>query len=628
MNSFGKTKIGGTLYGQAWNMAYPHMRDYQSQAIDHLVGEWDAGAVRVPMVLATGLGKTEIFSPLEGMWVIGNEFMNRPLHETYGLGARVLVLAHTDELIEQAAKKARLRNPKLSVGVVKAGQNETTAQVIVSSRQTLASAARRAQLRNIGLIIIDECHHALRTNTYGKILEHFGAFELHMNLPKPRCLVAGFTATLARSDKGKLSTVWERGQGGGRPFTRDILFGIRRGYLLDVTGQRVIVPDMDLSGVKKQGGDYQDAALAEELERTFAPQIIAAKYAEVARDAAGELRMGLAFWPLVETAYHGAEAFEDQGIPSAVVHGGLPREERRLILKRFHAGEIKVVHNCMVLTEGFDEPRADVVVVARPTKSAPLYQQMVGRVLRPDLTIEASARGRALVLDVTGAGASNDLCSLIDLSPERRIDPALAEEERSLLELDDLMAEFELRSGTVTLDDPAYVHDGPAEVREFDPLHRTRTWQQTPAGTYYMPAGANGYVFLAESFAGDPGQWDVVWCAEATGGGQQLTGYQGLSLDEALLAAEDETSERGGLGTKTLTTRSASWRKLTPTEAQLKFCRTLGIVVPLRDGVPDLIATSTTSAWNKGQVADAITARKAARRIDPLVKFVTARMGR
>ena len=591
-------------------MALDHLRDYQRQAIDDLIGRWDAGATRVPMVLATGLGKTEIFTPLERMWI-------ESLAEAYGLGRRVLVIAHTDELIEQAARKARLRNPGISVGIVKAGLNQAHAQIVISSRQTLASQKRRAAITNVGLIIIDECHHALRSNTYGKILEHFGAFD-----EQPRVKVAGFTATLVRSDKGKLSSVWEE-----CTFRRDILFGIRRGYLLDVRGTRVVVPDLSMSNVKTKAGDYQDASIAEELERTFAPQIIAAKYAEVARDARGDLRLGIAFWPLVETAYHGAESFESAGIPSAVVHGGLPREERRLILKKFHEGEIKVVHNCMVLTEGFDEPRADVVVIARPTKSPGLYQQMVGRVLRPDLTVAAGDRDKALILDVVGASVDHDLCSLIDLSPERPFkgDP----EDLSLLELDDDLLEYE-ETHAGEFADPTWVapHDGPVAVVEFDPLHRARTWDQTPGGTFYIPAGTDAYVFLAPSVHGDPGHMDVVTCSQAGPGDwrrrpvwARLTDCTDLEQDEALLAAEDVSIELGG-GSATLTTRKSAWRKAKPSQAQLSKAVGIGLRTKLEiTGWRDDPA-GFSSPFSKGEVSDAINHVEAGRRIDPLVRTV------
>lgn len=590
-----------------WHFGHPHLRDYQKQAITDLVGRWDAGATRVPMVLATGLGKTEIFTPLEALWVKGNDY-TAPLHEAYGLGARVLVIAHTDELIEQAARKARQRNPHLSVGIVKAGLNQAHAQIVVSSRQTLASEKRRAAIRSVGLIIVDEAHHALRSNTYGRILEHFGAFRepgfteaQFLGQPDPACLVAGFTATLARGDKGKLSTVWEE-----CTFRRDILFGIRHGYLLDVRGQRVIVPDMDMSKVKTQGGDYQDASIAEELERTFAPQIIAEKYADVARLPGGELRSGIAFWPLVETAYHGAEAFETAGIASAVIHGGLPKEERKLILKRFQAGDITVVHNCMVLTEGFDAPWCDVVVVARPTRSAPLYQQMVGRVLRPDLTKPAAERGKALILDVVGAGANHDLRSLIDLSPERMqgVNPMDGD---SLLELDDLIEELEIEANAQsaqTFDDPTYVHDGPTEVVEFDPLHRKTVWAQTPDGVFYMSAGGQAYVFLDEV---EPALWSIVWCTKTGRIKAGLAHEEALPLEEALVLAEDKAMEMGGMGSKTLATRSSRWRKDPPTSAQEAMARGKGI---------------DPTGMTKGEVSEAIDSVIAARRIDPLMRNV------
>lgn len=579
--------------------AHPHLRDYQTQAIIDLLKRWDAGATRVPMVLATGLGKTEIFSPLEGAWV-GDPNSGRldGLADHYGLGRRVLVIAHTDELIEQAARKARLRNPHLTVGIVKAGLNQVTAQIIVSSRQTLASVKRRESIRNVGLIIVDECHHALRTNTYGKILEYFGAFDA-----TPRVKVAGFTATLARGDKGKLSTVWEE-----VTFRRDILFGIRHGYLLDVRGERIVIPGFDFGNVKQQGGDYQDASLAEELERRHAPENVAREYKVRAVDErTGELRLGLAFWPLVETAYAAAAAFEAEGIPSGVIHGGLPKEERKLILKRFHAGDIKVVHNCMVLTEGFDEPRADVVVIGRPTRSAPLYQQMVGRVLRPDLTVPAEQRLKALILDVTGAGALNDLRSLIDLSPEHPLNREDSE-DLSLLELEEIWLQDEAGAGDGLsgFEEEKYV--GATEIVAFDPLHRDKVWATTPDGTYYMSAGSAAYVFLYES---EPALWDVVWTTKKGAQKAGLTQYTGLPLEEALMFAEEEAMERGGIGTKTLTSRKSRWRRDEPNEAQKGLARGLGV---WREGM------------SKGEVSEAIDSVYAARRIDPLVRTVRTRL--
>ena len=169
------------------------LRDYQLEAIDHLWKSWDAGMTRVPMVLATGLGKTKIFTRVVWKWLQENP------------GKRVLVIAHTDELISQAVAEMSAANQGTRVGIVKGVKfNDVSAPIIISSRQTLQSLKRREQIKRVGLIVIDEAHHAVRENTYGVILDHFGAYDID-----PRCVVAGFTATLSRGDKSKLSALWE-----------------------------------------------------------------------------------------------------------------------------------------------------------------------------------------------------------------------------------------------------------------------------------------------------------------------------------------------------------------------------------------------------------------------------------
>jgi superfamily II DNA or RNA helicase len=553
------------------------------------------------------LGKTEIFTDPS------------LLDEVLDAGQRVLIIAHTDELIDQAYRKAKQANPLRRVGIVKSVRNEAHAQIVVSSRQTLQSEKRRNMIRNVGLIIVDEAHHAVRTNTYGKILEHYGCFCEPDPKRPGRCMehltdchpkVAGFTATLARSDKAKLSSVWQVPDG-GRIFSRDILFGIRRGYLLDVTGHRIVVPDLNMGNVRQSRGDYQDTDIAEELERTYAPEIVARDY----RRVAGE-RKGIAFWPLVETAYHGEKAFREAGITSETIHGELPKPERRAILQRLHTGETQVVHGVGVLTEGFDEPTVDVVVVARPTRSAPLYQQMVGRVLRPNLELAPAERGKALILDVVGAGAEHDLRSLVDLAPQRPL--RRDDEELSLLELDEELIGIEEQQATAA--GPVFeeeIYAGETEVREFDPLGRERLWARTPEGSWYMSAGGVAYVFLTPSLAGDPGTWDVVMCSKVNREIRpwaKATDYAGLPLEEALSYAEDLTLEVGGTGTKTLTSRKSKWRRDEPTGPQKAWATRNGIAIVKPDGTP----------LNKGELSELRDAWEAARRIDPLVRSVRA----
>lgn len=575
-------------------------RDYQVECIRAIHTKWDAGIHRPASVLPTGAGKTVVFAHLAEEYLKANP------------GKRVLVLSHTDELVLQAANKMRLVAPHRTVGIVKAERNEVHAQVISASVQSLRSPGRRAKLTNVGLIIVDECHHAVAA-TYLAILRHFGALAPVEYTPdwEPTCLTAGFTATLVRGDKEKLSDVWQE-----VAFKRDIAFMIRRGYLLDVRGRRVIVPDFDLRTVRMSGGDFREGSLGEALVDALAPEVVAKAYVEHAGT-----RKGLGFAPTVDSAYAFADAFNLEGIKSEVVHGGLGRDERRGILARFRDGATQVVWNCMVLTEGFDEPTADVCVVARPTTNAGLYQQMIGRVLRPDLTKKPEEREKALILDVVGVSRKHGLQSLVDLSSREDL-PEDLDEDLSLLEMEEL--ELVEPAEGPSLDGEQY-YVGPVDTEDFDPLARAsdRTWGRTPDGIYFVPAGADQYIFLVDSLKGDPGTFDVVWCTKIPGGAGTagLTEHTGLPFEMALSWGEEESLERGGFGSKTLSMKKAKWRKDPATSGQLwKAKREAGVTFALNaDGVavhPDgRIVT-------KGDVSEMIEAATAAKRIDPLVHAV------
>lgn len=463
------------------------------------------------------------------------------------------------------------------------------------------------------------CHHATAA-TYRAILDYYGAMDTAPACEECRLIgdarcdcrsgsvqVAGFTATLARGDRQKLSDIWQE-----CTFQRGIAFGIRRGYLLDVRGKRIVVPDLDLSTVKKSGGDYQDAALGNAMDAALAPAVIADAYLEYAKE-----RKGLAFWPLVATAEHGARAFNDAGIPSAVVHGGTPREERRLILKKLHTGDIQVVHNCGVLTEGFDEPTVSCVVNARPTQSAPLYQQMVGRGLRPDLSLPPDRRGDCLVLDVVGVSRTHNLRTLIDLS-EREDVPDEMNDELSLMELEDLL-EQEMQEAA----DEAGIELGPEEyygqvaAEDFDPLARAGigAWLQTAGGTYFLPVGNSAYVLIV------PGEevnsFDVAWLSQSPAApidGKQgdFTEHTGLSLPMACGWAEEVMEELGGTAPDQRG-KQGGWRRRAMTRKQADLCRRLGIQI--------------VRGWTYGDANDAIDVVMASARVDPVVGFLAAARG-
>jgi superfamily II DNA or RNA helicase len=342
---------------------------------------------------ATGLGKTVIFCAL-----------------AQRRGGRTLILAHRDELVSQAVEKMLQVWPDCPVGVVKAERNETAAQVVVASVQTLSRSARLGQLlapptalQGLGsegsfdLVVVDECHHST-ADSYVRILDGLDA-------GKPGGpLLLGVTATLDRGDGKGLDSIFDE-------VVADwpILWGIQHGYLCDLRGQRIVIDDLDLSKVKVTAGDYNVGQSGAALLDAGAPQAIAYIVHELAIAEQGRNRT-LIFTPTVETAVQTADAFDQWGVKAAWVSGETPIEERRAILRGFSDGTYQVLANCAVLTEGYDEPGVDCVVVARPTKSRALYTQMVGRGTRrhPDKT-------DCLVLDVAGVTDIHSLVSLPSL---------------------------------------------------------------------------------------------------------------------------------------------------------------------------------------------------------------------
>ncbi|HEU4754275.1 MAG TPA: DEAD/DEAH box helicase [Armatimonadota bacterium] len=572
------------------------LRPYQRAALDALQEQWKTAGNRLAVVLPTGGGKTVCFAHL------AKEHLDR--HP----GERVLILVHTDELVLQAHAKVQAVAPHLDAGIVKASRNDVRADVIVASVQTLRSEARRRQIRHVGLVIVDECHHAT-ARTYRTILEHYGC------MGDRAVLAAGFTATLARGDGGPLGEIWQ-----DVAFSRDIGWMVRKGYLIPPRGRAVEVPDLDLSGVKRTRADFREGELGDALVSSFAPEVIAQAYREHASD-----RSGIMFCPTVASAKVMAEAMRHAGFTCEVVHGGLPVDERRAIIGRLESGQTQVVANCMVLTEGFDSPRVSCVVVARPTQSKPLYVQMVGRGLRVDPSRPYEEQD-CLILDVVGASAKHDLRSIADLS-DKPLDPRKAREGKTLLELED-----EFDSGEGAEQDPENHYVGPVAVREFDPLaaRSTRTWLRTTKGTYYIPAGTDAYVFLVPD---GPGTWSVCWvtkvnkpyvcparmhdpdCMDRHGKRGAITRHTGLDLELAMTWAEDLAVDMGA-DTLNLANRKASWRRKRITEYPKMAARAKALGIAVRESM------------RAGEVSDLISKFEASPRIDAVARALTEQMGR
>jgi superfamily II DNA or RNA helicase len=510
------------------------LRDYQREAIDAAFAAWAGGMQRPAIVLPTGAGKTVVFASLI------KEFRSKPVYvdENYVKGHRVIVLAHRDELVDQAIAKIQAIAPDLDVGKVKAEDNDVYADVMVCSVQTLASERRRGHVvqaaqGDVGLIITDECHHAAAAS-YGKI---YAAF--------PDALQLGVTATMARGDGVGLGSVWE-----DVVYKRSILNLISKGHLTDVRTVRVDLKKLDMGAVKSSRGDWAAGDLGRALMESEADTAIARAYKEHAGD-----RQGIVFTPTVETAEAAMQALASAGIPSAMVDGTTPREQRQQIYEKFRTGKVQVLANCMVLTEGFDAPWAEVAVIARPTQSAPLYTQMVGRVLRT-----WPGKKEALVLDLVGASA-NKLRTLIDLEPgaveSLRDGESLAEA---------VVREAEEGNRTVPAGSVAFE----LKARDVDSFASSGVaWVRSPKGVMFICCGER-YVFLWPSKA-DTGTWDVG--VVKPGEKAQTTPYRSLSIGEAMAWAEAVSEDYADFSVS----RAARWRTSAPSSRQLAMAASLGI---------------------------------------------------
>lgn len=317
------------------------LRPYQKQAVEAIEKGWKDGNRRQLLVMATGCGKTIIFA----------EVTRRAIED----GKRVLILAHREELLTQAADKLK-KASGLTSALEKAEQTavNTDASVIIASVQTLSRENRLHAYPKTAfdLIVVDEAHHSVAT-TYQDILTYFAS-----------SLVLGVTATPSRADRKSLSQIYDN-----LAFEYNFPQAVHEGYLANVRVQTVPLK-MDIRKVKVMAGDFQAKDLGHAIEPYLAA--IADKMVEYCHG-----RKTIVFLPLVSLAKDFSQMLSERGFQAAEIDN--QTENRADILQRFHEGTYNALCNAMILTEGFDEASVDCIVILRPTKSFGLYTQMVGR---------------------------------------------------------------------------------------------------------------------------------------------------------------------------------------------------------------------------------------------------------
>jgi superfamily II DNA or RNA helicase len=524
------------------------LRDYQQDAHDAVIREYLAGTRRTLIVLPTGAGKTIVFGSI--------------IAKAIAEGCWSLVLAHTEELVDQAARTLRTLLPNVSVGIVRAHHDEHDAQVIVATVQTLRNPVRLAQCGHFHQIVIDEVHHAV-ARTYQDILETLGAYDHASVFP----FVLGVTATADRADGQGLGHVFE-----SICYETGIFDLIQRGYLSDIRAKRIML-DVNLDRVQTRGGDFVDSALGEAMTDAGAPAHIAAAI----RDHAPGRRT-IVFTPTVAMAEQTAAAVNAIGIPAKSVSGETPKVERQQIIDDVRSGALQVITNCMVLTEGFDAPILDCAVMARPTSSRSLYQQSAGRVLRPYI-----GKADALILDMVGVTtrhAVQSAAGLIDALPAGSVidEGETATEAVSRIAAEEAMLET---SGATLI------------AIDVDIFHRSDLNWVAGSNSGFMLTGANNAFVIRPRAGAD--SCDVFRLEQVGFSYRAIRVAEDVDLAMAQALAEDG-ARRTGLDAMTI--RAQAWRQDPVTDGQMRKLWAIGVrSQKVRNGITtkgeasDLIAT-------------------------------------
>ena len=317
------------------------LRPYQEEARSAVQNEWQNNKKKTLLVLPTGCGKTIVFSKI--------------IEDRVRAGERVLVLAHRGELLDQASDKLE-KSTGLKTAIEKADQTSIGSffRVVVGSVQTMQREKRLNKFPPdyFDTIVIDEAHHCI-SEGYQRVLKHFDESN-----------VLGVTATPDRGDMRNLGSYFE-----SLAYEYSLVQAIKEGYLSPIKALTIPLK-LDLSGVKQQTGDFSTKDLGTALD-PYLEQIAE----EMVKHCIN--RKTVVFLPLVKTSKKFRDILNSKGFKAAEVNGD--SKDRQEILEDFDNDKYNVLCNSMLLTEGWDCPSVDCVVVLRPTKVRSLYSQMIGR---------------------------------------------------------------------------------------------------------------------------------------------------------------------------------------------------------------------------------------------------------
>lgn len=343
------------------------LRPYQINLIEEIFNKWRQGKKSVLLQMPTGTGKTVLFSDIVRRGV------------TAKTKRRILIVVHRKELVEQIKKELILR--EVDAGIIMSGElpdHNKYAQIA-----TIQTFSRREEHPQADLVIIDECHHAT-ADTYKALWDIY-----------PNAKFLGVTATPCRLSGEGFDDVFEE-----LIASMSIKKFIEQKHLVQTIHYACASPN--LTSVRKSKGDYETKTLSQAMLNQSVMSDVIETYLEHCKD-----KSAIAFAVNVEHSKEIVQRFKSKGVNAEHIDATTPRDLRQQILSDFRNGLIKVVSNVEIINEGFDFPKCEAVLLARPTKSLSLYLQMVGRVMRT-----ASNKTEGIILDNAGLWNEHGLSTM------------------------------------------------------------------------------------------------------------------------------------------------------------------------------------------------------------------------
>jgi ATP-dependent helicase IRC3 len=517
------------------------LRPYQQEALDSIVHHNANGINKQLVVLPTGAGKTVIFSHL-------------PLIKPDCLP--MLVLAHRAELLDQARNKIMASNPQLTVEIEQAERKAGKVDVVVASVATLGrnGTPRIEEYPKdyFKSIVIDEAHHAAAPS-YRRVIDYFSCD-----------FVLGVTATPQRSDSTRLIDVFQE-----IVYYKSIQDLIEDKWLCPLVGFRV-KSNTDISQVQITNGDYAQGQLENIIDTPERNSYIVAAYRDLAPG-----KKAIVFASGVKHAENLALSFRQASVETAVIVGTTPREEREDILAKFAQGTVSVIVNVGVLTEGFDEPSVQAIILAKPTRSALLYTQIVGRGTRLH-----ESKEHCIIIDIADTTKGKKpigLPTLLGLPPEFDLQgQSLTDVAKKFEELENFCPGEAVRVLNPQDIDLAYTRINlfmPPPPNSFVQEFSKLVWAEIGEDEYHLGLSNNESMRIK---CDTLGRWNVT----VHDNHAKTTRLLGVVSDiREAFARSDKWVQTNRSASMSLLDSSAAWRSDSPTDPQKKVLKRIGVPI-------------------------------------------------